>query len=109
MPISADYQDALIVVLETGDLPAHDRTQAVLDSGLVFRIKMRARRKEMPESMQSPRTAILSAPFCGYEGPAFAIRLWDGWRWSSSKSEKPVCTMVVENPQAFQSLVADPY
>jgi cyclopropane-fatty-acyl-phospholipid synthase len=62
----------------------------------------------MPESMQSRRATIFNALFCGYEGPAFAIRLWDGWRWSSSNSEKPVCTMVVESPQAFKSLVAEP-
>ena len=45
MPISADDQVALIVVLEIGDLLAHDRTQAALGSGLVFRIKMRVWRK----------------------------------------------------------------
>ena len=62
----------------------------------------------MSKSMQSRRATIFNALFCGYEGPAFAIRLWDGWRWSSSNSETPVCTMVVESPQSFQSLVAEP-
>jgi cyclopropane-fatty-acyl-phospholipid synthase len=58
--------------------------------------------------MQSRRAAIFDALFYGYKGPAFAIRLWDGWCWSSSNGEKPVCTIVLESPQAFQSLVAEP-
>jgi hypothetical protein len=57
----------------------------------------------MSESIQSRRSTIFSALFCGYEGPAFAIRLWDGWRWSSSNSEKPVCTMVVSDSNAFSA------
>jgi hypothetical protein len=40
MPIFPGYQDGLIVVLDTIALPAHDRTQAALGSGVVFRIKM---------------------------------------------------------------------
>lgn len=33
MPISAEDQDALIVVLETGELPAPDRTHTAVGSG----------------------------------------------------------------------------
>jgi cyclopropane-fatty-acyl-phospholipid synthase len=62
----------------------------------------------MSESIQSQRETLLSALFHGYEGPTFAIRLWDGWRWSSSDGERPVCIIVVESPQALQSLVAEP-
>lgn len=62
----------------------------------------------MPESMQSRRATTFSTLFHDYEGPVFAIRLWDGWLWSSSSIEKPVCTIVVESPRAFQSLVAEP-
>jgi protein phosphatase len=40
MPISADDQEALIAVLESGDMTVQDRTQAPVDSGVVFRIKM---------------------------------------------------------------------
>jgi putative phosphoesterase len=40
MPISAGDQDALIAVLETGGMTVHDRAQAPVGSGVVFRIKM---------------------------------------------------------------------
>ena len=40
MPISSGDQDALIAVLETGGMTVHDRTQAPVGFGVVFRIKM---------------------------------------------------------------------
>ena len=40
MPISADDQNALIAVLETGELPAHDHVQAASRAGIISRIKM---------------------------------------------------------------------
>jgi len=40
MPISAEDQDALIVVLQTGELPAPNRAHTAVGSGVVFRIKM---------------------------------------------------------------------
>ncbi len=40
MPISAEDQDALIVVLETGALPAHDRAHTAHGSGVVFQIRI---------------------------------------------------------------------
>jgi putative phosphoesterase len=40
MPISVDDQDALISVLETGELPAHDIPTEPVQAGVVFRIKI---------------------------------------------------------------------
>ena len=62
----------------------------------------------MFKSIQSQRAAIFNALFQGYEGPAFAIRLWDGWSWFSPGNEKPLCTMVVGSAQALHSLIAEP-
>jgi cyclopropane-fatty-acyl-phospholipid synthase len=62
----------------------------------------------MFESIQSQREAIFNELFRGYEGPAFAIRLWDRWRWTLREEERPICTIVVENPQSLRSLIAEP-
>jgi cyclopropane-fatty-acyl-phospholipid synthase len=56
-----------------------------------------------------PRIAnSLAALFRGYDGPAFAIRLWDGFVWSSSPAAAPACTIVVHSPAALRSLLLDP-
>jgi cyclopropane-fatty-acyl-phospholipid synthase len=57
---------------------------------------------------QSPRTTALNALFEKYNGPAFRIRLWDGWHWQSSDSGRPVCTIVVHSIDALLSLVDRP-
>ncbi|MGA9060565.1 MAG: cyclopropane-fatty-acyl-phospholipid synthase family protein [Terracidiphilus sp.] len=62
----------------------------------------------MTHFVQSQRTKVFSNLFHDYEGPAFAIRLWDGWSWSSAASRKPACTIVLENPKALASLVTEP-
>jgi cyclopropane-fatty-acyl-phospholipid synthase len=62
----------------------------------------------MANSIQSQRAMMFNALFHGYEGPPFAIRRWDGWRWSSLNGETPACTIVVKNPLAFRSFVAEP-
>ncbi len=62
----------------------------------------------MLASARLQRARVFSALFEGYEGPAFGIRLWDGWLWFSSDGERPVCTIVVENPHALRSLVDEP-
>ncbi|MGB6191600.1 MAG: cyclopropane-fatty-acyl-phospholipid synthase family protein [Terracidiphilus sp.] len=54
------------------------------------------------------KAAVFDTVFHGYEGPPFSIRLWDGWQWSSHQHESPVCTIVVNSPDALASLVADP-
>jgi cyclopropane-fatty-acyl-phospholipid synthase len=62
----------------------------------------------MADSVQSPKAAILRKLFEGYGGPAFAIRLWDGWRWCSTVNGEPACTILVENPKALAALIARP-
>lgn len=62
----------------------------------------------MSYSIQSQRTKTFNELFHDYQGPAFAVRLWDGSGWLSSSCEKPVCTLVVENSKALHSLIAVP-
>ena len=64
--------------------------------------------EQWPNLLKTHKTAVLSSIFQGYEGPAFAVRLWDGWQWSSSASQKPACTIVLENPKALASFIAEP-
>jgi AcrR family transcriptional regulator len=63
---------------------------------------------KMRKFVRSPKEALLDALFEGYAGPAFEVRLWDGLRWFSLSGEKPVCTIVIESPQALTALVAEP-
>lgn len=62
----------------------------------------------MFQPAESQRASVLNALFRDYCGPAFGIRLWDGWQWSSSIAEKPACTIVVRNPRALGTLLAEP-
>lgn len=59
---------------------------------------------------ESPHTRWLRALdklFADYHGPAFAIRLWDGWNWTSSSEEPPACTMKILHPRALHTLLAE--
>lgn len=51
---------------------------------------------------------ILKSAFEGYAGPAFAVRLWDNWLWSSSAGEPPACTLAVRDPSTLTTLLAHP-
>jgi cyclopropane-fatty-acyl-phospholipid synthase len=52
------------------------------------------------------RTArILGGLFQGYEGPAFSVRLWDGWTWRSSMNREPKCTIVLHHARALRQLI----
>ena len=62
----------------------------------------------MSQFAEWQRSTIFRALFRDYEGPAFAIRLWDGWRCSFSKGEAPCFTLVVENSQALHLLLEEP-
>ncbi len=62
----------------------------------------------MAISPEARRTRYLETIFKGYEGPAFGIRLWDGWRWSSSPPGDPVCTLIVGNSKALAALATRP-
>jgi cyclopropane-fatty-acyl-phospholipid synthase len=61
----------------------------------------------MVDSLQQ-RSTVLNMLFQDYEGPAFSIRLWDGWQWPSSARTEPVCTIVIETPGALEALIAEP-
>lgn len=53
------------------------------------------------------RAALLNELFSTYEGPAFALRLWDGWQWRSSTAS-PRCELVVRSAAAFKTLLMRP-
>jgi cyclopropane-fatty-acyl-phospholipid synthase len=50
----------------------------------------------------------MAALFQNYQGPLFAIRMWDGWHWMPSPSGEAACTIAVETPKALAALVAEP-
>lgn len=62
----------------------------------------------MTDSDHLNKAKALDALFAGYEGPAFAIRLWTGWSWTPSVNERPLCTIVLENPGALAEFVSHP-
>jgi len=62
----------------------------------------------MADSVQTKRAKAFNLLFQDYDGPAFAVRLWDGWSWSSSPNHRPACTIVAEGPTALASLIARP-
>lgn len=54
------------------------------------------------------REKLLSSLFEGYEGPGFAVRFWDGWRWQPRSNDEPKCTIVVNSANALRSLLLRP-
>jgi cyclopropane-fatty-acyl-phospholipid synthase len=62
----------------------------------------------MLKSFQLNKSKILDSLFQGYSGGMFSIRFWDGWQWCSGGDGRPVCTMVLENPGALETLIAHP-
>jgi cyclopropane-fatty-acyl-phospholipid synthase len=62
----------------------------------------------MFQPAESQRAVALNALFQDYCGPAFSIRFWNGWKWSSSIAEKPACTIILRNPKALSALVVEP-
>jgi len=58
--------------------------------------------------LQSQRARVLTALFQNYQGPLFAIRMWDGWRWTPSPGGAPACTIAIETPKALAALAAEP-
>ena len=64
--------------------------------------------RAMSRSIDFERTALFSALFQDYAGPAFALRLWDGVSWHSSDSQPAACTLVLKNPKALALLIAQP-
>lgn len=64
--------------------------------------------KKTSEGSNSQREKLLGSLFENYQGPTFAIRLWDGWQWQFPQRGIPVCTIVVDSPAALRSLVMNP-
>jgi len=62
----------------------------------------------MPGLVEANTLSVFSAAFAGYEGPAFSIRLWNGARWFSTVNQMPACTIVVANPRALDTMIAEP-
>lgn len=62
----------------------------------------------MLESLQIRESAAFDQLFQGYAGPGFAVRLWDGTRWSSPGKPQIACTLVVKDPGALATLLASP-
>lgn len=58
--------------------------------------------------LQSQRAKVFSALFQDYKGPAFAIRMWDGWQWTPMPGGGPACTLAIETPKALAALAAEP-
>jgi cyclopropane-fatty-acyl-phospholipid synthase len=61
----------------------------------------------MSDSNHSRRRKLLADLFRDYDGPPFAIRLWNGWQWVSSPGERPAFTVVIEAPNALTSLMTE--
>ncbi|MDE3199491.1 MAG: class I SAM-dependent methyltransferase [Acidobacteriota bacterium] len=59
-------------------------------------------------SAHAQRSNALNGLFSGYGGPAFSLRFWDGWQWSSSSAERPACTLIVRNEHALHTLIEEP-
>jgi cyclopropane-fatty-acyl-phospholipid synthase len=65
----------------------------------------------MLTSAYGERARVFDSLFAGYDGPAFSIRLWDGWQWAfSSQSEQaePRCTLIFNSPAAFEAMIVRP-
>lgn len=62
----------------------------------------------MSKSTQDGKQAIFQHLFEGYTGPAFAVRLWDGTRWSWPGEAPPACTLIVNDPGTLTALLASP-
>jgi cyclopropane-fatty-acyl-phospholipid synthase len=54
------------------------------------------------------RAKIFAALFERYEGPAFSLRLWDGWSWAWQRRSDPVCTFVFHSEGALRALLVHP-
>ncbi|MFZ0662798.1 MAG: class I SAM-dependent methyltransferase [Acidobacteriaceae bacterium] len=58
--------------------------------------------------VQQQRSKVFDTLFERYEGPAFAVRLWDGWQWFSPQCGEPACTIVFNSESALQAMAVSP-
>jgi len=61
-------------------------------------------RLETPVSSKDRLAPQLADLFSDYNGPAFSLQLWDGWRWSSSQDGRVHCKLIMHTPQVLMSL-----
>src|SRR6185312_8849226 len=66
------------------------------------------RKGRYPPVQPQQRTKVFETLFENYEGPAFSLRLWDGWQWFSPQCGEPACTIVFSSEGALQSMVLSP-
>ena len=57
---------------------------------------------------EQDRAKMLQEAFQGYGGVPFAVRLWDGWIWSSAPQKASRCTLVFNSPRSFQAMIVHP-
>lgn len=62
----------------------------------------------MKESLAASASGVLEAIFRSYDGPPFAIRLWDKQTWNSSPGEIPASTITISTPKALRLLMMNP-
>src|SRR6185437_13247834 len=60
----------------------------------------RRKGRSLPVQPQQ-RTKVFETLFENYEGPAFSMRLWDGWQWFSPQCGEPACTIVFSSEGAL--------
>ena len=61
----------------------------------------------MTETAHTHLSPALDSLLHGYEGPPFALQLWDGWIWRSPGAAEPACTIRIANSHALRSLVTE--
>jgi cyclopropane-fatty-acyl-phospholipid synthase len=64
----------------------------------------------MSDLISRRATTTLGELFRNYDGPPFAIRLWNGWTWHSSphNAYAPRCTLVLTTPSVLRTLLLYP-
>jgi len=64
----------------------------------------------MSEMISHRATTTLGELFRDYDGPPFAIRLWNGWLWSSAPGHdiRAACTIILNSPRALRTLLLNP-
>ena len=62
----------------------------------------------MPIFAERQRATLLEDVFKEYVGIPFAVRLWDGWGWTSSHNQRPQCTLVFNSPHSLRGMMEHP-
>jgi cyclopropane-fatty-acyl-phospholipid synthase len=62
----------------------------------------------MAVSLPAGRANLFNEIFAGYNGPPFAVRLWEGSAWRTNGDATPACTIVIKKPTALAALIAAP-